>query len=152
MFLKASLDPARQTREQLSNLAATLDRRSPEPRPMSTYEPLVWLLRTDVGNQTVHGARRSLYLKLVQDLAREFDGVYTERLLASNGQWDFSDVYLPSELARKCRKCIRRMRWCAFQHLLGLPSAGNGSVKAYQALMQLLSDDTSLVRAPDLHR
>src|SRR5437588_8376417 len=112
MSLKASLDTACPTREQLRNLAAPLgNRRSPEPRPMSTYEPLAWLLRADVGNQTARGARRSLYLKLVRDLALEFDSVYTERLVASNGPWDFSDVYLPSELARKC---IRRMRWCAF--------------------------------------
>ena len=146
MSLKASLDTSCPTLEQLRNLAATLGKhRSPEPRPVSTYEPLAWLLLADVGNQAVRDERRSLYLKLVQELAREFDSVYTERLIASNGPWDFSDVCLTSEQAWKC---IRRMRWCAFQHLLRLPGASNCSVKAYQTLIQLLNEDTPLVRTP----
>lgn len=107
-----------------------------EPRPLSAYEPLAWLLRDDVGNGTVRGTRRSLYRKLVRDLAAEFDRIYSERLVASNGPWDFPDVYIAGERARKC---IRRMRWCAFQHLLLLPGASAGSVQAYQTMMELLS-------------
>ena len=135
---KTNVDPPRPTREQLQNVLAVAlgDSRPLEPRPLSAYEPLAWLLRDDVGNQTVRGTRRSLYLKLVKDLAAEFDHIYSERLVASNGPWDFPDVYIAGEQARTC---IWRMRWCAFQHLLRLPGASTGSVKAYQTMMGLLS-------------
>ena len=132
------MDPPRPTREQLRSVLAVAmgNSRPAEPRPLSAYEPLAWLLRDDVGNQTVRGTRRSLYCKLVRDLAFEFDRIYNERLVASNGPWDFPDVYLAGERARKC---IRRMRWCAWQHLLRLPGASAGSVRAYETMMELLS-------------
>jgi len=118
-------------------LAVALGNRRPlEPRPLSAYEPLAWLLRDDVGNQTVRGTRRSLYRKLVRDLAAEFNCIYGERLAASNGPWEFPDVYIAGERARQC---IRRMRWCAWQHLLRLPGASAGSIKAYETMMELLS-------------
>jgi hypothetical protein len=133
-----SSDPPRPSREQLRNvLAAALGNcRSAEPRPLSTYEPLGWLLCDDIGNQVVRGARRSLYRKLVRDLATEFHRIYGERLVASNGPWEFSDVYVAADQARKC---IRRMRWCAFAHLCHLPSASAGSVEAYRSMMELLT-------------
>lgn len=110
-------------------------RQEAEPRALSTYEPLAWLLRDDVGNRVVRRARRSLYRRLVTDLAREFSRIYSQRLMASNGPWDFPDVYIASDQARKC---VRRMRWCAFQHMLGFASAGDGSVRMYRAVMELL--------------
>jgi len=135
---RKNFDPPRPTREQLRNVLAVAmgNLQPPEPRPLSTYEPLAWLLRDDVGNGTVRSARRSLYRKLVKDLAGEFDRIYSDRLVASNGPWDFPDVYVAGERARNC---IRRMRWCAFQHLLRLPGASAGSVEAYKTLMELLS-------------
>ena len=128
----------RPSREQLRNvLAVALDAcQSPEPRPLSTYEPLAWLLRDDIGYREVRRARRSLYLKLVRDLAREFDRLYRERLVALNGPWDFADVYIAAD---KARTFIRRMRWCAFLHLCRLPGAGVGSVQSYDAMMKLLN-------------
>lgn len=132
------MDPPHPTREQLRNVLAVAlgNGRPPAPRPLSAYEPLAWLLRDDVGNRSIRGTRRSLYRKLARDLAAEFDRIYSERLVASNGPWDFPDVYVAGERARKC---IRRMRWCAFQHLLRLPGASAGSVKAYETMMELLS-------------
>ena len=131
-------NPPRPTREQLRNVLSVAigNRETVEPRPMSTYEPLAWLLRDDVGNIAVRGARRSLYRKLVNDLAREFDLIYSERLVSSNGPWDFSDVYEASEQARHC---IRRMRWCSFLHMLHIPTAGIGSVEAFESVQRLLS-------------
>jgi hypothetical protein len=136
--VKPNVNPPRPTREQLRNVLAVAmgNGRPAEPRPLSAYEPLAWLLRDDVGNQNVRHTRRSLYRKLVRDLAAEFDGIYNERLVASNGPWNFPEVYLASERARKC---IRRMHWCAWQHLLRLPGASAGSVKAYETMMELLS-------------
>ena len=134
---RTNFDAPRPTREQLRNvLAVALGNRQPaEPRPLSTYEALAWLLRDDIGNQAVRGVRRSLYRKLVRDLAGEFDRIYSERLVASNGPWDFPDVYAASERARAC---IRRMRWCAFEHLFRLPGASASSVQAYEAMLALL--------------
>ena len=136
--VKTNSDAPRPTREQLRNvLAVALGNTVPsERRALNTYEPLAWLLRDDVGNRSVRRTRRVLYRKLVRDLASEFDRIYSERLGASNGPWDFQDVYMASGEARKC---IRRMRWCAFQHLCRLPGASTGSVQAYQAMMGLLS-------------
>lgn len=133
-----NMEAPRPTREQLSNvLAAALGYDRPaEPRPISAYEPLAWLLRDDVGNKEARATRRSLYRKLVRDLACEFDRIYSERLVASNGPWDFPDVYIACERARKC---IRRMHWCAWQHLLRLPGASAGSVAAYRTMMELLN-------------
>ena len=132
------MDAPAPAREQLRNvLAVALGSGRPnEPRPISTYEPLAWLLRDDVGNRTVRRTRRSLYRKLVSDLAREFDRIYCERLTAINGPWDFSDVYVA---AQEARKCIQRMRWCAFQHLCRLPGASAASVKVYERIVELFS-------------
>jgi hypothetical protein len=132
------MEPPRPTREQLSNVLAVAlgNDRPEEPRPLSAYEPLSWLLRDDIGNRSVRGTRRSLYRRLVRDLASEFDRIYSDRLVASNGPWDFPDVYSAGERARKC---IRRMNWCVWQHLLRLPGASAGSVKAYATMMELLS-------------
>lgn len=132
------VEAPRPTREQLRNvLAAALDKARPEgPRAISAYEPLAWLLRDDVGNQAVRRTRRALYRRLVRDLAAEFDRIYSERLVASNGPWDFPEVYMASERARKC---IRMMRWCAFGHVLHVGAAGRSSMRAYDAMMQLLS-------------
>jgi hypothetical protein len=132
-----NFDPPRPTSEQLRDVlrVALVSRQQAQPRALSTYEPLAWLLREDVGNRAVRRARRALYRRLVTDLAREFSRIYSERLLASNGPWDFPDVYIASEQARKC---IRRMRWCAFQHMLGFSAAGDGSVRMYRAVMELL--------------
>jgi hypothetical protein len=126
------------TREQLCNvLAVALGAARPgERRPLCTYEPLAWLLRDDSGNRRVRRTRRLLYRKLVRDLAAEFDLIYSERLVATNGPWDFPDVYIAAERARKC---IWQMRWCAFQHLLHLPGARGGSIQAYRTIMQVLS-------------
>ena len=131
-------NPPCPTREQLDNVLAVAlgNARPAEARPISAYEPLAWLLRDDIGNRTVRGTRRTLYRKLVRDLATEFDNIYSERLVSSNGPWDFPDVYIAGERARNC---IRRMHWCAFQHLLRLPGAGRASVQAYQNMMELLS-------------
>lgn len=133
-----NINAPRPTREQLRNVLAVALGSAPslEPRPLSTYEPLAWLLREDIGNQMVRRTRRSLYRKLVRDFASEFDRIYSERLVASNGPWDFPDIYIANECARKC---IRRMRWCAFAHMLRLPGAGTGSVEAYEAIMDLLN-------------
>ena len=135
---QSNYDAPQPTREQLRNILAVAlgNGRSGEARPLSTYEPLAWLLRQDIGNQAARRARRALYRKLVRDLAFEFDRIYSERLVASEGPWDFPDVYRASERARQC---IRRMRWCAFQHLLRLPGVSTASIQAYQAMMQLLS-------------
>ena len=126
------------TREQLCNvLAVALGSRRPgERRPLSTYDPLAWLLRDDSGDRKVRRTRRLLYLKLVRDLAAEFDVIYSERLVASNGVWDFTDVYVASERARNC---IWQMRWCAFQHMLHLPGACARSIDAYRTIMEVLS-------------
>ena len=131
-------DPPRPTREQLRNLLKVAVGKcgSPAPRPISTYEPLAWLLRDDVGNQMVRSERRSLYRKLVRDLANEFTRIYTERLAASNGPWDFPAVYVATGEARKI---IRRMRWSAFEHLCRLPAASSRSVKAYETMRELLN-------------
>lgn len=138
MKQKTYVDPPRPTREQLAHVLAIAlgSGRPSEPRPLSTYEPLEWLLRDEVGSPAARRTRRSLYWKLVRDLAAEFDRIYSERLVASNGPWDFPDVYMAGERARHC---IHRMRWCAFQHLLHLPGASVGSVRAYQSMMELLN-------------
>ena len=126
------------TREQLCNvLAVALGSARPgERRPLSTYEPLAWLLRDDSGDRKVRRTRRLLYRKLLRDLAAEFDVIYSERLVASNGLWDFSDVYIAAERARRC---IWQMRWCAFQHMLHLPGARAQSIEAYRTIMEVLS-------------
>ena len=126
------------TREQLCNvLAVALDASRPgERRPVSTYEPLAWLLRDNIEDRKGRRARRSLYRKLVADLAAEFEAIYTERLGVSNAPWDFPDVYIA---AQRARKCIWSMRWCAFQHILHLPGACAGSIEAYRTLIALLT-------------
>lgn len=131
-----NIPPPRPTREQLGNVIGVILGTQPDggPRPISTYEPLGWLLREDVGNAASRRTRRLLYRKLVAELNREFGRIYGERLDASGGPWEFADVYVASGEARKC---IRRMRWYAFQHMLRLPGASAGSMKAYDAMMKL---------------
>ena len=111
---------------------------------MSTYAPLGWLLREDIGNRAERRTRRVLYRRLVADLAREFNSIYTERLNSSNGPWDFSDVYTASLSARKC---VRRMRWCAFQHMLWLPGVSVKAADAYQTVADLLEAGTKVIPA-----
>jgi hypothetical protein len=82
----------------------------------------------------MRAVRRGIYLKLLRDLAREFDRIYTDRLVALNGPWDFKDVYIASE---QSRKCLRRMRWCAFRHLLHLPGVTARSAKLYEKMREL---------------
>src|ERR1051326_4059854 len=125
-------------REQLCNiLAAALESSRPgEPRPARTYEPLAWLLQEDVGHRKLRRARRLLYRELVDDLAAEFEAIYFERIAASNGPWDFPQVYIASQQARRS---IWRMRWCAFQHLLHVPGAGVRSSDAYSTALELLT-------------
>ncbi len=138
-FARSSFDPPRPTREQLQHLLAIAFGQAAveeEPRPLSAYEPLAWLLRDDVGNQALRRTRRSLYRKLVSDLAREFDRIYGERLASSNGPWEFPDIYMASEQARKY---VAAMRRCAWQHALRLPSAGAASTHVYRDLIDLLS-------------
>ena len=124
-------------REQLRHvLGAALGNCEETPRPLSAYEPLEWLLREAGSNGRVRRARRSLYRKLVGDLAREFDRVYRQRLNCSNGPWTFEEIYEASVLAKRC---IRRMRWCAFLHALHLPSASAASGRAYGAMLDLVA-------------
>lgn len=129
---------AQLTREQLAHVVAVaLSSAQPgQRRPLSTYEPLAWLLQDDVNDRRLRRARRLLYRKLVRDLAAEFDAIYSERLASCNGPWGFSDVYVA---VGRVRKCIRRMHWCAFQHMLRLPTACTGSGEAYHRIMELLS-------------
>ena len=136
--IRTNLDAPAPTREELRNvLAVALGGSQPgQPRPISTYEPLAWLLRDDVGNRSGRRTRRSLYRKLVHELAREFNRIYTERVTAPNGPWDFGDVYVA---VQEARRCIRRMNWCAFQHLCHLPGAGTASARAYERIVNLFS-------------
>lgn len=98
-------------------------------RPISAYEPLQWLLRADLASRATRAERRALYLRLVHDLAAEFEHVYAERLMAENGPWDFEQVYRAKASARGC---IRRMRWCAVRHALRLPGVGVAALDAYR--------------------
>jgi hypothetical protein len=126
------------TREQLCNILAVALRAAPpgKRRPLSTYEPLAWLLGDDASDRKLRRLRRTLYRKLVADLAVEFEAIYAERLVTSNGPWDFPDVYKASQRARKC---IRSMRLCALQHTLYLPGACARSIEAYRKLSELLN-------------
>ncbi len=137
-FARSNFDPPRPTREQLQHVLAVAfgQLTVEEPRPLSAYEPLAWLLRDDVGPAGLRRTRRALYRKLVSDLSREFDRIYGERLASSNGPWEFPDIYVASEEARKY---LSAMRWCAWQHALRLPAAGTASVHAYRQLIDLLS-------------
>jgi len=124
-------------REQLRHvLGAALGYCEETPRPLSAYEPLEWLLREPGVNGRVRRARRSLYRKLVSDLSREFDRVYRQRINAANGPWTFEEIY---EASVRAKRCIRRMRWCAFLHALHLPSASAASGRAYGAMRDLTS-------------
>lgn len=123
-------------REQLRHvLGAALGNCEQVPRPLSAYEPLEWLLREPAANGQVRRARRSLYRKLVSDLAREFDRVYQQRINAANGPWTFEEIY---EASGRAKRCIRRMRWCAFLHALHLPSASAASGRAYGEMLELV--------------
>ena len=100
------------------------------------YEPLAWLLRDDRENGKSRRSRRVLYRKLVRELSAEFDAIYGERLTASNGPWDFPEVYIASQQARKC---VWRMHRCAFEHMLHMPGACARSLDAYRSVMELLN-------------
>ena len=104
------------------------------PRPLCAYEPLAWLLKESSTSAGVRRARRLLYRRLVRDLAREFDGIYAERMTAANGPWEFKEVY---EASARARSCIRRMRWCVFLHAMHIPAAAAVSTNAYAAMLAL---------------
>src|SRR5690349_19370742 len=93
VYLKTNGQP---THEQLCNVLAVAlgSRRPAEGRPLSTYEPLAWLLQDEHRDRKTRRTRRLLYRKLVRDVAAEFDLIYSERLVATNGLWDFPDVYI----------------------------------------------------------
>ena len=136
MVMPLNLNPPAPTDDQLRHVLAVScgwEQDASAPGPTS-YEPLLWLLRSDVGNPGVRRTRRSLYLKLVRDLEKQLKRIYEERL-SSNGPWEFPEVY---GAIKEYRRCIRRMRWCALMHFLHLPSAGAGSMAPYTDAMQLL--------------
>jgi hypothetical protein len=128
--------PTHPDREQFRHvLAAALSSGRPAmPRPLCAYEPLAWLLKESCASAGVRRARRSLYRRLVRDLAQEFDGIYAERMTSANGPWDFKEVY---EASARARSCIRRMRWCAFLHAMHIPAAATVSTNAYAAMLAL---------------